>query len=73
SFRRCQHSQNEKKHEKIKLSSIDPPMPSTSVTKWNGKRMRSILVRGGNMGQQVREAAPGKVSSSQSGDICVPG
>ncbi|GJT41191.1 phospholipase-like protein [Tanacetum coccineum] len=73
SLRRCQHSQSEKKHEKIKLSSIDPPMPSTSVTKWNGKRTRSILVRGGKMGQQVREGVPGKVSSSQSGNICVQG
>ena len=53
SLRRCQHSQSEKKHEKIKLSSIDAPMSSESVTKWNGKRMRSSLVKGGKTGQQV--------------------
>ncbi|PWA55245.1 phospholipase-like protein [Artemisia annua] len=73
SLRRFQHSKSEKKHEKIKLSSIDPPMPSESVIKWNGKRMRSILVRGGKMGQQVRETVPEIVSSPQSGRISVQG
>ncbi|GJS40607.1 F-box protein-like protein [Tanacetum coccineum] len=38
---RCQHSQSENKHEKINLSSNDPPMPSKSVKKWNGKRQRN--------------------------------
>ncbi|GJR12860.1 phospholipase-like protein [Tanacetum coccineum] len=65
--------ESKKKHEDTKLSSIDPLMPSRSVTKSNGKRMRSVLVRGGKMGQQVREAVPEKVSSFQSGNICVEG
>ncbi|GJY21969.1 peptidase C48, SUMO/sentrin/Ubl1 [Tanacetum coccineum] len=73
SLRRSQYSQSKKKHEEIKISSIDPPMPSKSVTKSNGKRMRSILVRGDKMGQEVREAVPGNVSSFQSGNICVQG
>ncbi|PWA99587.1 phospholipase-like protein [Artemisia annua] len=73
SLRRCQHSQSKRKHEKMKLSSIDPPMPSKTVTKWNGKRTRSIPVEGGKMGQQVREAVPEKVSSFQSRNICVQG
>ncbi|PWA41678.1 phospholipase-like protein [Artemisia annua] len=40
SLRKCQHSQSEKKHEKVKLAS-DPPVPSKSVEEWNGKRKRN--------------------------------
>ncbi|PWA73961.1 phospholipase-like protein [Artemisia annua] len=40
SLRRCQHSQSEKKHKKVKLAS-DPPVPSKSVEEWNGKRKRN--------------------------------
>ena len=49
------HSQSEKKHEKIKLSSFDPPMPSESVKEVNGKRKRNT--------EQVMTFAPGNYSS----------